>query len=172
MNLVDVPNWPRYSISDEGDVISKDMCVGAKGGKLATRKGRVLSLAKKSNGYLCVTLTNGKKREQILVHRLVALAFHGAPPYPDAHVLHGDGDKTNNRADNLRWGTPADNHADTEKHGHRLKGDTHPLAKLTSAGVLNIRASALGASELAREYKVSREHIWAVRRGRIWRHLD
>jgi len=148
------------------------MIVGAKGGKVASRKGRELRAAKKTNGYWAVTLTSGGDRGQFMVHRLVAEVFHGPSPHIGAHVLHNDGDKDNNAANNLRWGTPADNHADTEKHGRRLKGEAHPYAKLTETAVRHIRGSALDASVLADTYNVTREHIWAVRKNRVWCHVN
>ncbi len=43
------------------------------------------------------------------VHRLVCEAFHGPPPFPKAVVIHLDEDATNNRAENLRWGTQKEN---------------------------------------------------------------
>lgn len=167
----EVPDWPRYEVSDAGLVRSRHMTVNAKGGALAVRKGRVLQPAKKNNGYWAVTLTAGEQRCQISVHRLVALVFHGAPPHANAHVLHSDGNKNNNAVNNLRWGTPADNHADTERHGRRLKGEAHPHAKLTEIAVRNIRNSSIDASKLANAHGVSREHIWAVRANRTWRHI-
>jgi len=167
-----IHGWDRYEVSDEGFIRSQDMVVGARGGATAVRKGRLLSRVKKSNGYWVVTLTDGQRREQYSVHRLVAETFHGEPPHDNAHVLHGDGDKDNNSADNLRWGSAADNHADTERHGHRLKGEHHPHAKLTVAAVRNIRNSDCSASALALQHGVTREHVWAVRSGRVWSHVN
>jgi len=167
-----IPGYPRYCVSDDGRVKSSDMSVNARGGGIAIRKGRELHLVKKANGYWAVTLTADNGRRQFMVHRLVAEVFHGGPPHQGAHVLHGDGDKDNNSAANLRWGTPADNHADTEKHGRRLKGEDHPHAKLTDAAVRHIRSSATDAGELAGVYSVTREHIWAVRKNRVWRHVN
>ncbi len=168
----EIPDWPRYEISDTGLIRSRDMIVGAKGGHIAFRKGRELRAAKKTNGYWAVTLTSGGERRQFMVHRLVAEVFHGKPPHPGAHVLHSDGNKNNNAADNLRWGTPADNHADTEKHGRRLKGEMHPYAKLNEAAVRDIRSSKADASKIAYSYNVSRAHIWAIRQRRVWRHVS
>ena len=166
-----VPGWDRYEASDHGDIRSQDMLVGARGGASALRKGRVLTPARASNGYWVVTVTNGAGRRQEAVHRLVAMAFHGAAPAKHAHVLHGDGDKNNNAAANLRWGSAADNHLDTERHGRRLRGERHPCAKLTEAAVRGIRASTADAGICAARYGVTREHIWAVRKNRAWKHL-
>jgi hypothetical protein len=43
------------------------------------------------------------------VHRLVCEAFHGPPPFPKAVVIHLDEDATNNKPENLRWGTQKEN---------------------------------------------------------------
>lgn len=43
------------------------------------------------------------------IHRLVCEAFHGPPPFPKAVVIHLDEDATNNRAENLKWGTQKEN---------------------------------------------------------------
>lgn len=43
------------------------------------------------------------------IHRLVCEAFHGPAPFEGAVVLHLDEDATNNRPDNLRWGTMREN---------------------------------------------------------------
>lgn len=54
------------------------------------------------NGYVKVTLTMNGKREQLLVHRLVAL--HYLPnPYGHPQVNHRDGNKENNDLTNLEW---------------------------------------------------------------------
>lgn len=171
MIWVDIPGWERrYRISEFGDVASKDMPVGAKGGATAIRKGRTLSLIKKNNGYLCVTLTDGVNRPQISIHRLVARAFIGECPL-GLHVLHNDGDKNNNHFSNLRYGTPADNVADTNTHGRQPRGETHHNAKLDAEAVQHIRTSCRDGVQLAKMYGVTRAHISAVRSGRCWTHL-
>lgn len=171
MKWVDIPGWEtRYEISEFGDIRSKDMCVGAKGGATAIRKGRKLAAVRKPNGYFCVTLTDGKNRPQISIHRLVARAFIGECPI-GLHVLHCDGDKANNHYSNLRYGTPADNIADTLRHGRRLMGATHPMSKLDDDAVIHIRNSNRDNTALAAMYSVTRAHISLVRNRRVWKHI-
>ena len=43
------------------------------------------------------------------VHRLVCEAFHGPAPEGQAVVIHLDEDATNNRPENLKWGTQKEN---------------------------------------------------------------
>jgi lambda repressor-like predicted transcriptional regulator len=171
MKWVDVPGWEGlYEVSNAGLIRSKDRFVPAKGGAVALRKGRALRLVEKTNGYLCVTLANGLRRPQLSVHKIVARAFIGECPL-GLHVLHGDGNKRNNAAKNLRYGTPSENLADTERHGRRPKGETHPMATLTADAVRDIRKSTQSGRELAAAFGVSPGHISQVRRGKVWRHL-
>lgn len=171
MRWLDIPGWEtRYEINEYGDVRSKDMVVGAKGGKTAVRKGRVLAPVRKNNGYLAVTLTDGVNRPQIGVHRLVARAFLGECPI-GLHVLHGDGNKTNNHYLNLRYGTPAENVEDTRLHGRRKYGAQVANAKLDDDAVRHIRSSNRNGVALAAMYGVTAAHISAVRRGRAWQHV-
>ena len=171
MRWLDIPGWEtRYQIREDGAVRSKDMVVGAKAGKTAVRKGRVLKPVVKDSGYLCVTLSNGIDRPQVAIHRLVARAFLGECPI-GLHVLHNDGNKINNHYTNLRYGTPADNHADTLLHGHRPMGSSHPMAKLKEKEVIFIRESDESNAELAVKFNVCREHIHAIRKKRIWKHV-
>jgi hypothetical protein len=170
MKWVPVPGWElRYEISEYGNVRSKDMSVGAKGGKVAIRKGRELALVLKTNGYLAVTLTDGVSRPQVSVHKLVARAFKGECPI-GLHVLHGDGDKMNNHFTNLRYGTPAENVGDAARHGRRLRGSSHPMAKIDEDDVRMIRASAKSCRELARLFSVTPAHISSIQRNRVWKH--
>jgi hypothetical protein len=167
----DIPGWEtRYQVSECGQVRSKPMVVGAKGGKTAVRKGRILRPARKNNGYLAVTLTDGVNRPQISVHRLVARTFIGECPI-GLHVLHNDGDKTNNHFKNLRYGTPAENVADTNLHGRQRRGSQLHNAKLDEDAVQHIRTSNRSGIELAKMYGISNAHVSAVRARKAWQHL-
>jgi hypothetical protein len=60
---------------------------------------RIVTQTKHTGGYRFVAL-RGKKQ---YVHRLVMAAFVGPPPENAKDVNHIDGDKTNNRLDNLEY---------------------------------------------------------------------
>ena len=70
-------------------------------------------------GYLTVALPKelGKHGARLVsVHRIVLSAFVG--PCPDGmQTLHINGDRKDNRLENLRWGTAKENRADVVKHG-------------------------------------------------------
>lgn len=66
------------------------------------RDGRILKLSADKKGYLRLHATVKQKRMSFKVHREVAKAFIDNPMHLP-QVNHKDGDKTNNRVDNLEW---------------------------------------------------------------------
>lgn len=85
-----------------------------------------------NGGHLYLTLHKDGKRKHWFTHQLVLLAFVGPYPAGCEEIRHLDGDPTNNRLDNLRYGTHTQNvtdmvavhktHRNTRKsqckHGH------------------------------------------------------
>lgn len=67
-------------------------------------------------GYYHITLTINKKQKNLRVHRLVALAFI-LNPKNKPYVNHKDGDRKNNKVDNLEWVTPKENIQHAHKTG-------------------------------------------------------
>ena len=84
-----------YFVNRDGDVFS-------------TRSNKVLKPNKTGCGYLQVRLWDNYKVYYKSVHRIVAEAFIDNPDHKE-QVNHKDGDKTNNRADNLEWATRSEN---------------------------------------------------------------
>lgn len=82
------------------------------------RTGLVLKQRLNPRRYPVVELSDGKSRE-CMVHRLMLSAFHG--PAPEGQEgCHGNGIKTDNRIENLRWDTHSSNCEDLVRHGtHR-----------------------------------------------------
>jgi len=88
-----VPGWEfLYSVSSHGRMWS-------------VRQQKVMRLPLDAYGYPNVGLCRGAPtpRLTVKVHRLVALAFLGAPPDNAPEVDHIDHVRTNNRIENLRW---------------------------------------------------------------------
>jgi hypothetical protein len=99
----------RYDVSDQGRVRS---WLGW--GKPVPH---VLACDRSSLGYVRVTLHLSGRQSTITVHRLVMQAFVGPPP-EGLEVRHLDGDRTNNRLSNLRYGTASENMQDRIRHGN------------------------------------------------------
>lgn len=68
------------------------------------------------DGHLRVTIRREGRRMEAAVHRLVLEAFVGPCP-PGMEALHRNGDPTDNRLENLRWGTRSENNLDRQRHG-------------------------------------------------------
>ena len=160
-----IPFAPLYEVSSHGDVRRAAKGVG-------TYPGRLLKPWQESNGYLRVTLRIGGKSVKHWIQRVVCTTFHGVPPTAEHEAAHGDGVKTNNRADNLEWKTPAENSADSKAHGTRIHGEQHYASKLTEADVASIRARYTGQygqqTALAREYGVGQPMIHGIVNGKSW----
>jgi len=108
-----IPGWEGlYEASSLGRVRSLDR-IDAKG---ARRKGRVLRPGRAGYGYEFYCLSLNGAYSYHLGHALIALAFLG--PRPDGmQIAHGDGSKTNNAVQNLRYATPTENQLDKRAHG-------------------------------------------------------
>jgi hypothetical protein len=70
-----------------------------------------------TDGYAIVLLRVCGQLRQFRVNRLVAFVFLGEPPEGKPMAIHGDGNPSNNRLENIRWGSAADNSADAIRHG-------------------------------------------------------
>ena len=167
----DIPGWEGlYQASDMGRVRSFDRHVPAKDASQALRRGRILIPVQKQGRYLAVTLADGRRRKQYLLHELVLLAFVG--PRPSGQCgCHFDDDKANNVLANLRYDTPHGNAQDQIRNGRSNKGEQHPAAALTAEEVRDIRASAASGVSLALRYGVTPGHISSIRKRKTWRHI-
>jgi len=90
-----------------------------------------------------VSLRKNKKTHTMRLHHLVLEAFHGQRP-DGSYGLHNNGDPLDDRATNLRWGSPADNTKDSVAHGTKtdpptLGGEAHHKAKMSTSDVEAIR---------------------------------
>lgn len=93
-------------------------------------KGRELAASVAGNGYPMIKVRN----KTWYVHALVMETFVGPRP-EGSEIRHLDGDRCNNRVDNLKYGTHSENMMDRERHGtdheraktHCKRG--HPLAE-------------------------------------------
>jgi hypothetical protein len=138
-------------------------------------KERILKSGKSIWGYYLVNLHKNGKIKTYSVHRLVGIAFISNPDNKP-EINHIDGNKTNNRADNLEWCTHLENIEHAYIIGlHTQKGEKNGHSKLTDVQVLEIRkkydTGKYIQQELADEYNVSIGAISAITTNKNWSHL-
>ena len=135
---------------------------------------KVIRAHKSSNGYLQIKFRFDGKVRQPLLHRLVLSGFAAQPSEAHCQVNHKNGDKEDNRVENLEWATPSQNirHRFQVLCKGNLKGEKNGQAKLTDAQVLEIlrKVKIEGAKrkEVAEEFGVSLSAVYFICTGRNW----
>lgn len=164
-----VEGWP-YEVSDQGRVRRSEPGQGA-------QSGRVLVPEERHGGYLRVVLHRNGSPQGFLVHHLVLEAFVG--PRPEGmECNHRDGDKADNRPENLEWVTRTDNIRHAEENGLRAdrRGHRNGNSKLNPVAVKVIRhflkKPGYTKARIARAYGVSRQTISDIAAGRTWIHVQ
>jgi len=160
--------------------------VGFEGYYVVSSLGRVMRVSGKTTGHVRKSSNNQCGYRQMLlsmngkyytvrVHRLVAEAFIGPVPV-GYEVNHKDGDKNNNRADNLEYITHIENmsHAMKVLHKQPAIGVHHGRSKLSEEDVRNIRrllADGVSRRKIGFVYGVSGVAITLIANGRTWTHV-
>lgn len=131
-NIKPIPGFPGYLVSNCGRVVHMP--------RTARSPIRQLKPQPNNHGHLFVRINNALGvKKKLYVHVLVMAAF--GPPRPMVHyyrneeggfvryvIRHLDGKHSNNRSDNLKWGTDAENMADKVAHGRQAAGKKHGAA--------------------------------------------
>jgi hypothetical protein len=197
---MDEPRWKpipghedRYEASDTGQIRS----LNPQGHYPPTI---VLKQIIDRGGYPFVRLYKSGKSRQWRVHRLVLLTFCGEDPErPEGN--HIDGNKSNNRLENLEWVTRRNNHLHAlrlglkklpyeyqpgcrptgQRNGRHTKpertarGINHYCAKLTEQDVRDIRQmianGQMTINAIAFTKHTSAGAVSDIKHGRTWRHV-
>lgn len=149
-----------YEVSNEGTIRSIDRKILQKNGhKVVERfcKGTLIKPVT-VRGYYKVSLSNGRRtlKKLVSVHRIVAIRFI---PNPEGlpQVNHKDGDKTNNRVENLEWCTGSDNILHAFALGLSKRGNKIPIFN-RETGVQYDSISA-AARDIGKSEAMIRKHL-------------
>lgn len=112
----------KYEISSYGRVksLARPKCILH--GKQKWWREKIMKLDARKTGYLYVDFyTRDGRKKSFLVHRLVAEAFiENSSSKPQ--VNHKNGDKYDNRVENLEWNTSQENNLHSARVLHLTKG--------------------------------------------------
>lgn len=147
-----------YKVSNYGRVISKsrEIKANANGGIRFTKEVEKKP-SDNGKGYMFLWLYQKSDRVRVYLHRLVAEAFIPNPENKPT-VNHINGDKTDNRVENLEWATYKENNVHAVAIGlNRNLGGGKPIIQKTLDGMFV--AEFKSASEASRLTKISRSAI-------------
>jgi hypothetical protein len=172
----DIPGYPGYGASEDGRVWSrwerKGKCRRGAGWVLVERWHERKQTKKPSRRFV-VKLRREGRGCYLHVHTLVLLAFIGPRP-KGLECRHLNGDPTDNRLVNLRWGTRSENEADKARHGTVPQGERAGNSVLSVGKVRQIRRWAAAGQtqrEIACRLGVHRATVGDVVTGRRWGHV-
>ena len=139
----------------------------------------------KSKGYIVINISlldnyNNKVHKNLLVHRLVALAF--IKNNNNFNIInHIDGNKCNNYYKNLEWCTTKLNMIHASKTGlcHPIYGENHYLSKLSKDLVVEIYKlyqNGYSTNEIhklitLKNINISKSTLKQIKHKRSWKHV-
>lgn len=156
-----IPGFSDYAVTEDGLIFS-----------LKRGTPRLLKALVGRWGHLHVYVYRHGQMSRMRIHHAVLLAFDRAPE-PGEQCRHLDGNPANNRRSNLAWGTAQENSDDKRRHDTLPRGERSGNAKLTEAGVLEIRR-LIGTTTLralGKQYGVSHTAIRRAANGMKWAYL-
>jgi hypothetical protein len=164
-----------YSVSNLGRIRSNHRVVMRKNGVPNTVRERILKPNLRRDGYYVFGVGGTRPQKSFTVHSAVIAAFVG--PRPEGlEINHIDGDKTNNRLDNLEYCTRAENIQHAFATGLikpvGLSGEDNNQARLTELQVRDIWESTKSQRKTAAVFGVSKSTVARIKNRQTWKHLD
>lgn len=164
--LLPIPNFPGYFASEDGHVYSLRGC--------SPRTRKLKMLAESFDGlkhYLGVSFRKEGKTYVMGLHRAICSAFHGIPKEGQT-ASHLNGNRTDNRAENLAWESLKENCARKKAHGTSDDGWRNSRAKFRKEEVEIIRkclSLGISSAELGIITRTSERLIGKIKRNEHYR---
>jgi hypothetical protein len=154
MRLLQIKRFPGYSVSDQGWIESNSRFTTSQG-RPKKVSSRILKSAISGSGYAFVTLRKDNKAYNVRIHKAVAEAFIG--PIPKGLIVHHkDGNKTNNKYDNLEYTSKQKN---TQKYYQSLGKSIGSIPLESIPSIINRVNNGEQCYLIAKEFNVRRNDI-------------
>lgn len=138
-------------------------------------KNKIIKYQIHKNGYNSVLLWKNRKDKRLLISRLVAIHFI-LNKKNNVEVNHKNGNKLDNRIENLEWITHSENIIHAHKKGlifHKV-GELVLSSKLKEHEVLKIRElynNNYSLKEICKKFNICRGTIYDITHNKTWKHL-
>lgn len=165
MQIIKFPGYENYDVYSSGKIVNSNT-------------SRELKIDIGNTGYARITVCKDNKTFRKSVHRVIAELFvFNSDPVNRIFVNHKNGNKLDNRAENLEWVTQAEN----QKHAYEKglqpankQGWEHSASKLSKTQVEEIRGMYVPGKKpthqtIADRYGVARQTITDLLSGKIYR---
>lgn len=150
----------NYYVTDDGRIWSE-------------RTQKYLSPQYDKNGYVKVQMrSTDNKSHRYSVHRLVLENFKPVQGMEKLQVNHKDGNKLNNKLDNLEWTTCEENI--THAIQNNLRATINGASKLTPEQVIEIFRRAWNGEtniKLGKEFNVHPDQIGRIKNKKSWKNI-
>jgi hypothetical protein len=150
---------------------------------MVTNLGRVYSLyvnrflfpPVNPTGYRRFFIKFKGRMMNISIHRAVRQSFDKTNK-SKMQVAHLDGDKLNNKLNNLAWVTNKENCAHKLLHGRSARGENHPHCKIsekTAKCIWNCEPfrDDIGLADIAKMFKTTKGIVRNIWNGYTWNHI-
>lgn len=129
--------------------------LGKDGRVFSVKAGRCIGTPLNSHGYRYVGTKKEGVRKNFLIHRLLMQVYGPEQPADKPHINHKNGDKTDNRLENLEWCSRSENAI----HSVHILGNPKPPSHLGRVGVLSKLSKPVVATNIRTGEKIAFESM-------------